>query len=75
MKKVTIIRDGRKETWNFVENLSDLEKFHKNLGDSAKTAMTKPYQIIQLSKGKKLLVNDGGGYNFLLPTDKVIEIK
>lgn len=72
MKKITIIMDGHEETWNFIENLEDLENAHKRFPH---LSFAKPYQKKLIEEGEKILMNDAGGYNFLLPTDKIIKIK
>ena len=57
MKTVTILRNNREETWNFIENEKDLDIFHKKLNDKYKTSVSKPYQLKLLKEGKKVNMN------------------
>ena len=71
MKKITILRNGRTETWDYIDSMEVLKKYHKK---NSRFSFVKDSQANLIKEGHKLLVNDCGGYNFLLSSDKIIEI-
>lgn len=73
-QKITILRDGRKEKWNYIDSIETLNEFNKKHRSRVIDFVAKTQKQF-LKEGKELLINDEGGYNFLLSSDKILKIK